>query len=326
MDLESLGYEIEVIHNYIDNYDKIIYDLHVPLFKLALKVPWVSYSPESVLVLLKKDSTIMGHVCCFYNDKKQQLEFGFFGLKNKNDKNTMNGLLEIIEKYAKKWNVSKIIGPVNTPAGIYLYGFDSTKQIEYLNFFRENGYQDRHIYRIYEIPILPKRNVKKIHGLRHIESMEGIDRDFLKSELHKAAKIIIGDVSEDLIIPNEVWDAVFYLIDNYAYPECIQTAYNDNDEIQGSIIFLPNTNPEHLTNNGRTDELRIASAGWTRENTGKGYTLNHLYMFGNMCKKYHVKTLLGGQSDVSNYGVTRLMEKFGCKISYEHIVVEKNFT
>ncbi|MHA1268627.1 MAG: hypothetical protein ACTSPY_02465 [Candidatus Helarchaeota archaeon] len=312
-------YDIEEAFNYF------IYDLYIPMNKVALSVIKASYSPKSRMIVIKNGKKILGHVYCFHNERSNSLEFGFFGQLDPIDNTITKSLLNKIEETAKSLSVNKIIGPVNAPPGIFLYGFEvnDEKQKNYYNIFLDNGYSNECIYRIYEIPILPKRNLVKPHGLIHVESIEGIDRNKLKKELHEASQKIIGAVSDELFVPQELWDAVFYMVDNYGYPECIQMTYGEDNKINGTAIMIPNSNPEYLVNNGRSNELRIASGGWEQSQTGKGYAMYHLYKFGNMCKKNKVKHLLIGQTDIQNKRALRAFEKFGCPMKFEHAVLNK---
>jgi len=318
-------YHIKIIDNLNDSLPFFLFDLYIPIVPPAIQAMLSSYHSSLMILVLDQQNNTVGHCCCFLNSKKNQLEFGFFGQFDHTNSSISNLLLENIESIASDWHAHKIIGPVNAPPGVYLYGFDThdEKQKSYLQFFKNNLYSDYDSYRIYEIPILPKRNLKKPHNLIHIESMNGIDRNHLKRELHKASLKVIGPVADDLILPTELWDTVFYLIDHYGYPECIQLTYDNNNEVNGTAVIIPNSNPQFLLNNGRSIELRIASGGWDQSHAGKGYAMYHMYKFGNMCKKNKVKRLLIGQINTKNARAIRAMEKFGCPLAYEHLMVQK---
>jgi hypothetical protein len=175
---------------------------------------------------------------------------------------------------------------------------------------------------------MTSRRLKKPHDLIHIKSLKEYDGNDLKRDLHEILYKVISPIAPDLVIPFKLIDALLYAINQFGYPECIQMTRNNNGEINGEAVFIPNMFEEHLINDGRSDELRVGSGGWIlskeEKEKGKGYSKYHYTHFANMCKTNKVKKLLIGQINTENIKAIKSCEKFKCPIEYKHVLLEKN--
>ncbi|MBD3226792.1 MAG: hypothetical protein GF329_01285 [Candidatus Lokiarchaeota archaeon] len=327
---ELISFKVEIV-NIFNNYEEIIYDLYQPIDKKLIEVAEAFYSDKSKLVLIKNNEMeTIGHVCCFYNERKNQLEFGFFGQKDHKNDQVSTLLIEKIDDLRVKWGAKHIIGPINTPAAIYLYGFDRNdlKQKKYIERLTDNGYKERSRYRIFDMSILflmASRNLKKPHDFIHIKSTNEYKGNDLKKDLYDISKAVISPISPDLVIPHELIDAILYVVKNFGYPECIQmTRDAETLELTGEAIFVPNIWPKHLVYKGKSDELRVVSGGWKKvKGKGMGYSKYHYTHFANICKKKGIKKLTVGPVNTKNIKAIKSLEKLGLPLEYEYIVLEK---
>ena len=319
---ELKTYNIKIVDKFWLKTNEIKYDLYQPVNQSIFKKVKNFYSSESCLILVKRNQETIGHVICFLNHRKKQLEFGFFGTNNHTNENIAITLLEQIEELSKKWNVERIIGPVNTPAVIYLYGFDIEKQKKYLDLFRLYDYMPRHQYNIYNIPIQNWGRLRKPHGNTHLCSGD-IEQEDLKNKLRVTIEKVIGEITNDLIIPIKLMDIMFDVVNEYGHPEFIQIALNELSDIVAYGILIPDFNLPHIMNNGKSDQIRIGSGGMVKNHKKKGYGFYHMHYFFDACKRYNIKRFLLGQSDINNTGITKLVNKLDGGIEISHIILQK---
>jgi len=241
---------------------------------------------HTISIVLKEDEEVIGHTL-IYDDEKNILYFGFFRIKDHNEK-YIRVLLNFVIKYAKEHHFKYIRGPINIPTFIYGWGFMEdgslkssfiTKPVNppvYQEIFLQNGFYVKSKQETWEgtMPLFSDEDIEN-YDFREYEIYQPKDWNEILS--HKMTILLLSAQnlsSESQVTPNpqDFFDNIFRFVKNYGDLFMLNLIkYKPTGKFVGCFISLPN--PLRKNNEGKLDSIIVYSITINKEHRRKGLSM-----------------------------------------------------
>lgn len=241
---------------------------------------------HTISIVLKEDEKVIGHTL-IYDDEKNILYFGFFGIKDHNE-NYIRVLLNFVIKYAKEHHFKYIRGPINIPTFIYGWGFMEKGSLKssfiakpvnppvYQEIFLQKGFYVKSKQETWEcsIPLLSDEAIEK-YDFKGYEIYQPKDWNEILSYKTNILSLSAQSLSsESQVTPNpqDFFENIFRFVKNYGDLYMLTLLrFKPTGKFVGCLISLPN--PLRKNNEGKFDSFIVYSITINKEHRHKGLSM-----------------------------------------------------
>ena len=256
---------------------------------------------HSISIVLKEDEKVIGHTL-IYDDEKNILYFGFFRIKDHNEK-YIRVLLNFVIKYAKEHHFKYIRGPINIPTFIYGWGFMEKGSLKssfiakpvnppiYQEIFLQKGFYVKSKQETWEgsMPLLSDEAIEK-YNFKEYEIYQPKDWNEILS--YKTNILLLSAQSlssESQVTPNpqDFFENIFRFVKNYGDLYMLNLLrFKPTGKFVGCLISLPN--PLRKNNEGKFDSFIAYSITINKEHRHKGLSM---LLFKDVFEKAYKKQI-----------------------------------